>query len=332
MRQGVLKAAIDHRPRAEDFAVIETARPACPEDGVVLKLSHVSLDPYVGTRLRGRHMGEAPPRPMTDPVPGHGVGQVVETRSAAFKEGDWAHTENGGWREYAAMPAAKARRFDPARLAPSVFLGALGMPGLTAWAGVTDRAKIAPGETFTVDAAAGAVGGAAGQIARLKGAARVVGIAGGPEKCALVERDYGFDACIDHRREDWRDAFTNAVQPGLDVHFENVGGDLLALALQNMRLYGRAVLCGLAAHYHADAAPASVALGPVVGRRAALLGLVVYDYYDRWSAFLDEAAPWAREGRLRIAEDVAEGLDAAPAQFQRLMEGCNTGKALVRIA
>ncbi|MCR9128034.1 MAG: NADP-dependent oxidoreductase [Alphaproteobacteria bacterium] len=331
MKQVVLRHAIDHKPRAADFELIEAERPDCPDSGVLVKLSHISMDPYVGSRLRGRHMGEAPPQAGVEAIPGHGVGEVVESRSETHAVGDVAYVMEAGWREFAAVPADGARKIDPEGLDRSVFLSSLGMPGLTAWAGMTQLAGVGEGDMVLVDAAAGAVGGCVGQIARARGAAEVYGIAGGAEKCALVERSYGFDACFDYKAEGWADQLAARVAGRLSVHFENVSTDMLTLALSNFKPYGRAVLCGLAAQYHADAPPAGIPTGLIIGKRAKLHGLVVYDFYDRWDRFMDEVAPLVRSGALTIAEDRAEGLEAAPAVFERLMDGANVGKALVAL-
>jgi NADPH-dependent curcumin reductase CurA len=329
MKQIVLKHAIDHKPRADDFALIEAERPVCPDGGVLVKLSHVSMDPYVGSRLRGRHMGEAAPEPGVEAIPGHGVGVVEESRSARNREGDLVYVMEAGWRDYAAVPGEGARTLDPQGLDPAVFLSALGMPGLTAWAGMTQLAKVGAGDVVLVDAAAGAVGGCVGQIARARGASEIFGIAGGAQKCALVEQSYGFDTCFDYKADGWAQALSKRLANRVSVHFENVSTDMLTLALSNFAPYGRAVLCGLAAQYHADTPAPGLPTGLIIGKRAQLHGLVVYDFYDRWSAFLDEVAPLVQAGKLTIAEDRAEGLEAAPAVFERLMDGANVGKAMI---
>jgi NADPH-dependent curcumin reductase CurA len=331
MQQGVLKAAIDRRPKASDIAIVETPRPACPQGGVVVKLSALSLDPYVGTRLRGKHMGEPAPEPMRDAIPAHGVGQISESRASGLKEGDWVHTPEAGWRDYAALPASAVRQIDVTGMDPAVHLGILGMPGLTAWAAMKHRAVVAAGDLVLIDAAAGAVGGTAGQIARAMGASRVTGIAGGPEKCALVTDTYRFDACIDYKAEGWREALAAALPDGLDVHLENVSVELLTLALTHMRPYGRAVLCGLANQYHADTPAPGLPAGLIIGKRASLMGLVVYDFYDRWAEFTNFTAPLVRSGALILAEDCVTGWDGAPALFERMVEGRHIGKALVRL-
>lgn len=332
MKQVVLTHALEAKPTAGDFAVIDAPSPACPAGGVVIRVVHLSLDPYVGSRLRGRHMGEAPPEPGVGVIPGAAVGQVVESQLSAAPVGSWVATMEAGWREFAPVEAAHVRVLDPSVAPLGAHVSVLGMPGLTAWAGVVQRAGVGPGDVVLVDAAAGPVGGAVGQIAKIKGADRVIGIAGGPEKCAIVTDTYGFDAAIDYKADGWRDRLAEAVGDGITIHFENVSVDMLTLAISHMKNYGRAVLCGLADHYHADQPAPGLPTGLVIGKRATLLGLVVYDFYPRWAEFVAEAAPWVADGRLRAAEDRVDGLAAAPALMERLVNGANVGKAVVTVA
>ena len=328
----VLAHALDARPVAADFAVVSVEDPPCPPGGVVVQVKHISLDPYVGSRLRGRHMGEAPPRPGIDPIPGAIVGTVIESRADGVSVGSVVHSMDGGWAERVALTAGQVRVIAPGAEPLSAHVGVLGMPGLTAWAGITQLAKVGPGDVVLVDAAAGPVGGTVGQIARLKGAARVIGIAGGAEKCALVTGCYGFDACVDYKAEGWQAALDAALAgTAPTVHFENVSTAMATMALTKLAPYGRMVLCGLVDQYHADAPPPGLPAGLIVGKRAQLSGLVVYDFYDRWDAFLAEVQPWVASGQLAFAEDVAHGLDAAPALFERMMEGRHVGKALVTL-
>jgi NADPH-dependent curcumin reductase len=331
MQQVVLAHALTARPVASDFALVEAPEPVCPADGVVIAVRHVSLDPYVGSRLRGRHMGEAPPVPGVDPIPGAVVGAVVESRCASVPVGALVHTMEGGWAEQVAVPGHQVRILALQGEALSAHLGVLGMPGLTAWAGMTQLAKVGPGDVVLVDAAAGPVGGTVGQIARLRGAARVVGIAGGPDKCALVTGTYGFDACVDYKAEGWQEALGQALPQPPSVHFENVSTAMATLALGRLAPYGRMVLCGLVDQYHADAPPPGLPAGLIVGKRAQVSGLVVYDFYGRWAEFLAELQPAVARGAIVIAEDAAHGLAGAPAQFQKLLEGRHLGKALVSL-
>lgn len=332
MKRIVLKHALVARPTATDFALVEAPEPTCPPGGIVARVVHLSLDPYVGSRLRGRHMGEPAPEPLTGSIPGGIVGQVIASDAAPAPVGAWVHSMEGAWAERVALAPGAFRVIDPAIAPLAAHAGVLGMPGLTAWAGITQRAKVETGDVVLVDAAAGAVGSAAGQIARIAGAKRVVGIAGGPEKCALVTARYGFDACVDYKADTFLAALDAALPEPPTVHFENVGMSILTPALQRLAPYGRVVLCGLVDQYHAEAPPPQIPAGLIVGKRAALLGLVVYDYYPRFDAFVAEAAPWLREGRLAFVEDRAEGLEAAPTLFERLMRGDNVGKAVVSVA
>lgn len=333
VQQVVLRAALTAAPQADDFLLRQAPLPACPAGGVLVRVCALSLDPYVGAVLRGRHIGHAPVVPMVDPVPGAIVGQVIESRLDGVAPGDWVHSEQGAWADHVALAGHQITRLERGAVPLSVWLGVLGQPGLTAWASACRIAKVGAGDAVLVNAAAGPVGGTFGQLARISGAARVVGIAGGPEKCALVQERYGFDACIDYHRDGWQAALRAALPDGLSVFHENVSADMAMEALALARPYARGVLCGLAAGYQAAERPShALDAGVIVARRAQVSGLVVYDFLDRRQAFLDEVLPLVASGRLRYAEDRAFGLAAAPAHFARLMRGENVGKALVVVA
>ncbi len=327
------KTTIDHKPTADDFIAIDVPTPNCPENGALVRVVHLSLDPYVGSIIRNRHMGHTAPIPMKEAISGAIVGQVLESKVSGINAGDWVHSMEGGWQEIIAVDAQHLRKIDPSIAPLSAHAGVLGMPGLTGWAGITQLAKVGEGDTVLVDAAAGPVGGTVGQIARIKGAKRVVGIAGGAEKCALVENTYGFDKCVDYKADGWRDALGEALPEGLSVFFENVSADMAMIALGHANLYARGVLCGLVDAYHTTTqSQHAMNIGFVIGKRAQLSGLVVYDYYDRWNNYVAEAAPWIRDGKLKFVEDRVEGLDNAPALFERLMNGKNLGKAVVTVS
>jgi NADPH-dependent curcumin reductase CurA len=329
-RQVVLKRAPAAMPKAADFEVVGCPMPAGPPpDGLLLRVIALSMDPYLGGRLRGRHMGEPAPAPGAK-LPGFAVAEILESAHENFSPGDYVVTETG-WSRYAAVPAAGARKVVPGTVPISAHLGVLGMPGLTAWAGVTQLAKVRPGDVFVVDAAAGAVGGTAGQIAKNLGA-RAIGIAGGGAKGALVTGTYAFDSCIDYRAEGWQAKLKLACGPGPTVHFENVGESVLQAVFPMLQTYGRVVLCGLAEHYHVDGSPPVLPVGPIVGKRAAIYGLVVYDFYDRLHEWVALATPWIEQGKLAFHEDSSDGLDSAPAQFERMLRGQHLGKAIVRVA
>ncbi|MEM9837782.1 MAG: NADP-dependent oxidoreductase [Pseudomonadota bacterium] len=333
MQKIVLKHSVDQKPQADDFALIEGTSPTSPEGGILARVVYLSLDPYVGSRIRGRHMGEAPPEPGIDTIPGAVVAQVIESRSSDVAEGDWVHSMEGGWAESVALTEGRFRKIDPHTAPLNAHAGVLGMPGLTGWAGITQLAKVRDGDTVLVDAAAGPVGGTAGQIARINGAERVVGIAGGPEKCKIVTNTYGFDACVDYKQDGWREALAETLPDGLSVFFENVSADMAMLALSHAQTYARGVLCGLVDAYHtAQQSQHPLNAGMIIGKRAQLSGLVVYDFYPRWDDYVAEASAWIADGRLNFQEDRANGLAEAPELFEKLMNGQNQGKAVVAVA
>lgn len=323
VRQVVLRHAISAAPVAGDFEIVEHMLPARPPAGMVhVRLLWLALDPYVPQALRGRHMGAPAPVPG-EPLPGDSVAVVLSSAASDFKPGDHV-VGHSGWAEEAIVPAGRLHKVDPA-LGLAEHLGILGMPGLTAWAGMTQLASVHPGDIVCVDAAAGTVGGTAGQIAKLSGA-HVVGIAGGAEKTRLVTDVYRFDECVDYSREGWETRLPSEIA----VHFENVGQRVLDAVLPRLRLYGQIILCGLAQHY-ADGSAALIPVGAVMGRRATLRGLIVYDYLSRRDEWLAYAGPHLKEGRLVEAHDVAKGLDAAPAQVEKVARGQTIGRPLVRI-
>ena len=328
-----LKGEINHKPVADDFVVCDVPTPPCPDNGVLVQTVHVSLDPYVGSILRGRHLGAKPPVPFKEPIPGAVVGQVLQSNATGFDVGDWIHSMNGGWQEICAIDVSGIRKIDP-RVAPiEAHIGVLGMPGLTAWAGITQLARVVSDDTVLIDAAAGAVGGSAGQIARNCGAKRVIGIAGGEEKCRLVTDVYGFDACVNYKLANWQEKLAQELPDGLSVFFENVSADMAMVALSHANLYARGVLCGLVDAYHTETqSQHALNAGLLIGKRAKLQGLVVYDYFHMWDEYIQQAATWLSTGQLKYTEDRVEGLENAPAQFERLMNGENIGKVAVSVS
>ena len=321
----VLARMPDGVPVCEDFRLVE-APVGAPADGQFLATTiHLSLDPYLRSAIAGRHPGHGP-LAVGDMMPGRGTARVVASRHPRYREGDYVLLETG-WQQYVVSDGRGARRLD-AREAPlSAALGVLGMPGLTAWAGTITLGAARPGETFLVSAASGAVGSAAGQLARIAGC-RAVGLAGSPEKCRLAVEHFGFDACVNYREPTWREALAAATGGRVDLYFDNVGGDALAAALDLLAVGGRVVLCGLIGQYNAGV-PLTVPLASIIKKRARVTGLVVYDHEPEFEAYLACARRWVAAGRLRFHEDRSVGLASAPAAFVRLMEGRNVGKALV---
>lgn len=312
-------------PQEADFVLSSEAVPELAEGEFLARSIYLSLDPHLRSRLAGRHLGA--PVAAGDVMPGHSLAQVAKSRHTGFKEGEYVVVETG-WAEWAVSTGRGARRFDPGLGPLSTSLGVLGMPGLTAWAGVSEIARPRPGDTFLVSAAAGPVGATAGQLARIAGC-RSIGIAGSPEKCRHLTETYGFDGALDYKAPDFASSLRSACAPGVDTYFDNVGGSLLESALSVLSIGGTVVMCGLISQYNAEGRPPGLNLGLAIARRARLLSLVVYDHEDKYDAYLRRASEWVRSGRLRYLEDRAEGIAAAPSAFARLMRGDNVGKSLV---
>ena len=316
-------------PLESDFAAGNGSL-GVPADGEALVRVHaLSLDPYLRSAMSGRHLS-APIRPG-DVVRGEGWVEVLESRHPRLTAGShWVAA--CGWRsaallDRAAIDAARpiASDIEPRTLA----LGGLGMPGLTAWAGFHRLCDAKAGETLVVSAASGAVGATVGQLARIAGC-RVIGIAGGAEKCAWVQDVARFDACIDYRQRDLRGALRELAPNGVDIYFDNVGGELLQAVSEQLAVRARVVLCGLMANYNGPPAP-----GPNPGlwikARATVRGLVVYDHWADFDTMVQELLGHHRAGRLHFREELHHGLAAAPAAFCRLMRGENQGKVVVRL-
>ena len=305
-----------------------SARPMpTPGNGeFVVRNIYLSLDPFLRGVISGRQMYAVKLEPG-DVMTGNTIGVVTASQHSDYAEGDLVAL-SGGWQEYALSNGDGVRRIQPRGTPLSLEVGILGMPGLTAFAGLLHTAKPVQGETVVVSAAAGPVGSMVGQLARLHGC-RVVGIAGSDEKCAAVVDTYGFDACINYKTESLQEALADACPDKINVYFDNVGGSTLEAVLSQLALEARVTLCGLITQYNAKTTPPGPNLGPVIGARATLTGFVVYDHYDKWDEFHATCSPWVADGSIRYIEDRAEGLAAAPAHFSRLMRGENFGKSLV---
>ena len=329
-RQVLLRNRPRGEPRPGDFELVETPVPAPGQGEVLCRTIYLSLDPYMRGRMdEGRsYTGGMNPALGTVMVGGT-VSEVVASSNPAFPEGALVLGANG-WQAYARSSGAGLRTLDP-RVAPiSTALGVLGMPGLTAYVGLLDLGRPRPGETVVVSAAAGAVGSVVGQLARLKGC-RAVGVAGSEAKCAYVVEELGFDACVNYKTEPLEPGLRKACPAGIDVYFDNVGGDVLAAALRLVNLRARIPLCGLISQYNATEPPAGPNLRSVLVNRVLIQGFIVADHLDRLGDFLRECTPWVREGRLRYREDVVAGLERAPEAFIGLLHGRNFGKLLVQV-
>jgi len=321
-------------PVAEDFGVERAAVPVPGPGEVLVRHRFLSLDPYMRGRMSDAK-SYARPVELGAVMEGACVGHVIASNDPGFAPGD-AVLGGYGWQRYSAVPAARLIRIDEAEAPLSASLGVLGMPGLTAWVGLEDIGQPKPGETVVVSAASGAVGQVVGQIARRRGA-RVIGIAGGPAKCAFVTGELGFDACLDHRGADLGAALDEAAPEGVDVYWENVGGAVQAAVFPRLRDFGRMVMCGMISQYNeapgadVSAAPPGPNLGAVVRKRLRIQGFIVSDTgWPRYGKFRAEMLGWMKNG-LVWREDVVAGLEAAPAAFMGLLEGKNFGKLVVRI-
>jgi NADPH-dependent curcumin reductase CurA len=317
-------------PVDEDFRLVPTERPDPAPGEVVVRTIAMSVDPYMRGRMNATK-SYAPSWELGKTMIGGAIGQVVASRSDDVPEG--AIVLHGlGWRDVAVLPAAHVSVVQPLPGLPlSLYLGVLGMPGLTAWAGLFRLAAFQPGDAVFVSGAAGAVGSLVGQFARLRGASRVVGSAGTPEKVAWL-RSIGFDAAFDYHDGAVADLLAAAAPEGIDVFFDNVGGEHLEAAIGAFRTYGRAALCGSISNYNAVTAPPGPRnLGLIVGKRLSVRGFIVGDHADLRPEFISAVSEWLRDGSLVARETVVEGLDSAVDAFRALLSGGNTGKMVVRL-
>ncbi len=323
-----LRARPEGAPNRDHFAVAEAPPPEPAPGEVLVRNRFLSLDPYMRGRMDAAKSYAAPVE-IGAVMEGQSVGQVVSATVPGWRAGEWV-LGGRGWQRFSAVPAAALVRIDADAAPPSAWLGVLGMPGTTAWVGTTIVAPVRPGETFVVSAASGAVGSVAGQIARQMGA-RVVGIAGGAEKCAHVAGELDFDACVDRRAGDLAGALAEACPDGVDVYFENVGGAVQRAVWPLLNEFGRVAMCGMVAEYNARPPAPGPSLMQVVRKRLSLRGFIVNDHPRAFAEWRAVGARWLREGRLRHREDVVRGLENAPEAFAGMLEGRNFGKLVVEI-
>jgi len=321
-------------PVREDFSLVEEAIPSPPAGGFVVRNHYASLDPA----QRG-WMDDAPsympPIPLGSPIRASTVGVVHASDNPAFKPGDWVRGLNGLEDYSVVMPGGFTSPIDISIAdSPSRFLSAMGAVGLTGYFGLIEVGKPKPGETLLVSGAAGAVGSVVGQIGKILGC-RVIGIAGGADKCRRLLDDYGFDVAIDYKGKSVAElsAEIGAAAPGgVDIIFENVGGDVLDAELMNLAKHARIVLCGLISEYNAPEKVGIRNLWQVLVKEATIHGFLIMDYAPRFGEGGAQIAKWIAEGRLRIDEDVQTGLENAYDAFMRLFAGANTGKLVLKIA
>lgn len=331
-RRIVLAARPEGEPKDEDFRLEVTDIPVPAEGEVLLRTIYLSLDPYQRGRMNAGPT-YAKPVEVGEVMEGGTVSEVIESKVDELRPGDIV-LDRTGWQEYAVADGEALQKVDPTLAPISTALGVLGMPGMTAYTGLLNIGRPKAGETVVVSSAAGAVGSAVGQIAKIIGC-RAVGIAGGQAKCDFVVNELGFDACVDHHSAGLAEGLKAACPEGIDVDFENVGGKVFEAVLPLMNPFGRIPVCGLIAHYNATGLPAGPDKVPLVMRsilikRLTFRGFIVSDFVEQQTEFKKEMAQWVREGKVKYKEDVVEGLESAVGAFKRLFTGQNFGKLLVR--
>ncbi|MER7774330.1 NADP-dependent oxidoreductase [Streptomyces sp. NPDC096191] len=317
-------------PKPEDFALVETEVPTPGEGQVLVRNLYVSVDPYMRGRMSAAK-SYAAPYELGKAMQGGAVGEVVASNAEGFAVGD--HVLHFlGWREYAAVNAKSAVKVDPDAAPLSTYLGVLGMTGLTAYAGLLRTAAFKEGDTVFVSGAAGAVGSQVGQLAKLKGAARVIGSAGSDEKVRLLVDDYGFDAAFNYKDAPVSEQLRAAAPDGIDVYFDNVGGDHLEAAIGSLNLNGRIAICGAISVYNnTEPAPGPKNLARLIQTRGRIEGFLVGDHYDLQPKFVEEVGPWVASGALKYRETVVEGIENNLEAFLGVLRGDNTGKMIVKV-
>ena len=327
-RSVVLKRRPRGEPDASDFEVIEDAIPAPGPGEIVTRTIWLSIDPYMRGRLR-EEQTYAVAIQIGEVMTGETVGEVIASNHPGFAAGDIV-VGSRGWQTHNVAKGDHVVKIERHGAPLSAYLGVLGMPGATAYAGITEICKPKAGETVVVSAASGAVGSIAGQLARRAGA-RVVGIAGGSEKCLWVQDSLGFDACVDHRSHDLRAELRGECPDGIDAYFENVGGDVQAAVFEQLNPFSRVAMCGMVSQYNEREFPPGPNLGFVVGKRVLLQGFIVSDRPERLTEWRSLAAPLVADGGLIYREDVHDGLENAPDALVAILSGKNFGKLLVRV-
>jgi NADPH-dependent curcumin reductase CurA len=327
-RQVLLKRRPTGTPTIEDFEVADGPMPDPDEGQVLVRGIYLSLDPYMRGRISAAR-SYAKPVDIGSVIEGRVAGQVVRSRDPSFREGDYVFG-GYGWQLYSAVPGKGLLKLDPAEAPLSTSLGVLGMPGLTAYVGLSEIGRPRHGETVVVSAASGAVGAVVGQLAKREGA-RVIGIAGGADKCRFVESELGFDSCIDHRSADLDAALDRACPQGIDVYWENVGGAVQQAVFARLNDFGRMVMCGMVAEYNDVEPRPGPNLMATVRKRLKIQGFIVGDQWQRFGEYRAMAALLVRSGELKYREDIVEGLDRAPEAFIGLLQGRNFRKLLVKL-
>lgn len=334
-RRVVLAARPHGLPTPRDFRIEEVAVPTPGDRQVLLRTVYLSLDPYMRNLMEEVGPAYAPSITLGETMVGGTVSRVVASKHPQWRQGDWV-LGNSGWQDYALSDGGDLIALGY-EAHPSLSLGGLGMPGFTAYVGLNDIGQPKEGETVVVAAASGAVGSVVGQLAKIKGA-RVVGIAGGANKCRYLTEELGFDAAIDWHQPDFAARLAEACPQGIDVYFENVGGEVFDAVLPLLNVGARVPVCGVIAHYNDDALPAGpnrvpLVMSTVLQKRIRMQGFVILDHFGaRFDVFRREMREWVDTGRVKLREDRVDGLENACEAFIGLLQGRNFGKLVVRVA
>ena len=333
MAAGNKQVLLASRPQgwvaADNFRIVDASITEPDTGEVLVRNDWLSLDPYMRGRMNDVK-SYAPSVQLGQVMVGQTVGEVIESRHPRFKPGDKVLTQLG-WQLYGVAKGNDLTPIDTSRAPASYYLGILGMPGMTAWFGLSEIGRPKPGETLVVSAASGAVGGVVGQLAKI-GGCRAVGIAGGRAKCDYFVGELGFDACIDYKNGNLLQELRLACPNGVDVHFENVGGEILDTLLRLMNPFSRIILCGLISEYNATEPYGHTMLRSVLVNRIKMQGMLVFDWKDRYGEALEGLAGYLAEGKLKYRESVVHGIENAPQGFIALLKGGNFGKQLVKLA
>jgi len=334
-RRVVLASRPSGAPVASNFRIESLPVPVPAEGQILLRTVYLSLDPYMRGRMSDAP-SYAPPVGIGEVMVAGTVSRVEASNHPGYDVGDWVLSQ-GGWQEYSLADGDAVLKLGAQLEHPSAALGILGMPGFTAYMGLLDIGQPKTGETVVVGAATGAVGSVVGQIAKIKGC-RVVGVAGGAEKCRLAVEELGFDACVDHRSPELAAELAKACPQGIDVYFENVGGEVFEAVLPLLNTKARIPLCGLISQYNATQLPAgpdrtSLVMGTLLKKRAKIQGFIIFDDYGpHYGEFRKQMSEWLAAGEIRFREQVVEGIENAPEAFIGLLVGKNFGKLVVKVS
>ena len=334
MKTWVLKSRPVGAPTQDNWELVEEAVPTAGEGEYVAETLWLSIDPYMRGRMNDAK-SYAAPVPIGGRMEGGTVGRVIESKTPDVPVGSHVFYA-GGWSTHWKATAKGTQIVDDSVVPLSAYVGMMGMPGMTAWAGLHNIGKPVAGETLVVAAATGPVGTMVGQIAKAKGL-RVVGIAGGAEKCAFAVDELGFDACLDRNDPDLKAKLKEAVPNGIDIYWENVGGPVFQAVWPLMNPFSRVPVCGVIHFYNATEVPTGVDWGPqifrdILTKRISVRGFIVWDFQEQYSQFVNEFIPMIQDGRINVKEDISQGIESAPQSLIDVLKGANFGKKVIQIA